>query len=360
MKKKILMVVESLGGGVFTYVSQLSNDMCEEFEVYVAYATRSQTPENFKEFFNPKVTLIEVKNFGKLLNIKDDIKVIKELRLIERKISPDIIHLHSSIAGGIGRLAFKGKDNVVIYTPHGYNYLMVGKDTIKGKFYKGLEAILGKKNCMTLTCCDSEEEEAKKFSDKTEYIETGVNIADLNKSLDGIEPIKNDKFTVFTLGRICFQKQPRLFNEIALLVPEAKFVWIGDGELRNELTAPNIEVTGWKPRKEALEMSKGADVFLLCSLGEAIAMSLIEEMFIKKLCIVSNVVGNRSVIKDGINGYVCEVAEDYASRIKEVMKKFPEELPKKAYEDVLNIYNTEKMKEKYINFYYRILKKDCK
>jgi glycosyltransferase involved in cell wall biosynthesis len=354
-KKKILMVVESLGGGVFTYVSQLSNDMCEDFEVYVAYATRSQTPENFKEFFNSKVKLIEVKNFGKLLDIKATIRTIKELRLIERKINPDIIHLHSSIAGGIGRIAFNGKNNIVIYTPHGYNYLMVGKDTIKGKFYKTLEFILGKRNCMTLTCCESEDKEAKRFSDKTKYIETGVNISDLNKSLEGIEPIKNDRFTVFTLGRICLQKQPKLFNEIALLVPEAKFVWIGDGDMRNELTAPNIEITGWKQRKEALGMSKGADVFLLCSLGEAIAMSLIEEMFLKKLCIVSNVVGNRSVIKDGINGYVCEVAEDYASRIKEIMRKFPEELPRQAYKDVINIYNTEKMKEKYINFYNEIL-----
>ena len=27
--------------------------------------------------------------------------------------------------------------------------------------------------------------------------------------------------------------------------PNIHFLWIGDGELRSELTAPNIEVTGW-------------------------------------------------------------------------------------------------------------------
>ena len=58
-------------------------------------------------------------------------------------------------------------------------------------------------------------------------------------------------------------------------MPDARFVWIGNGELENELTATNIEVTGWKPRKEALAMAKGADAFILCSLGEAIAMSLL-------------------------------------------------------------------------------------
>ena len=98
-------------------------------------------------------------------------------------------------------------------------------------------------------------------------------------------------------------------------------------------------------------MAKGADAFILCSLGEAIAMSLIENMYIKKLVFVSNVMGNKSVIRDGINGYVCDKAEEYAEKIKKAMKKFPTELPEKAYQDVLNIYNTEVMKKKYVKFY---------
>lgn len=351
MKKKVLMVCEALGGGVFTYVTQLANDMCEEFDVYCAYAIRVQTPDNYKEFFDKRVKLIEVKNFGSITNVASNIKVIKELRNIEKMINPDIIHLHSSIAGGIGRIAFKGEKNIVVYTPHGYNYLMVNEKSFKGKFYKVLEKILGYSNSITLTCCESEDVEAKKFSKRTHYIETGVNIADLSKDLDNVEPIKNDKFTVFTLGRVCYQKQPWLFNEIAKLVPEAKFVWIGGGDLEHHLTSPNIEITGWKPRKEALAMSKGADVFILCSLGEAVAMSLIEEMYIGKLCMVSDVVGNKSVIQDGVNGYVCNTPEEYAKRIKEAIKEFPDELARKAHEDVLTIYNTNSMKEKYINFY---------
>lgn len=355
MKRKILMVVEALGGGVFTYVTQLANDMCSNFDVYIAYSTRTQTPKNFKDFFDKRAKLIEIENFGEVKNIFSAIKVIKELRSIENQINPDIIHLHSSIAGGFGRIAFKGKNNVVIYTPHGYSYLMIGKDTIKGKIYKVIERILGKTNSITLTCCKSEDSEAKKFSKRTHYIETGINIKELKEDLNDIKLIKNEKFTVFTLGRVCYQKQPWLFNEIAKLVPEVDFVWIGGGELENELTAPNITVTGWKSRKEALSLSKGADVFILCSLGEAIAMSLIEEMFIGKLCLVSNVVGNKSVIIDGQNGYICNKAEEYAQHIKNAIKIFPKDLTRQAYEDVINIYNNKKMKEKYINFYNEIV-----
>ena len=350
--KRVLMVCEAFGGGVFTYVSQLCNDMCEEFDVYLAYSLRPQTPKNYKDFLDKRVHLIQVKSFGEkgLTNIPNDIKIIKELREIEKKVKPDVIHLHSQIAGGMGRLAYNGKENTVVYTPHGYAHILMGPGK-KSLMYKWMEKVLGKTNSMTLTCCESEDDVAKTLCKKTAYIETGVNLGDLSASLDGIEPVKNEKFTVFTLGRACVQKQPQLFNRIAELVPEARFVWIGNGELETMLTAQNIEITGWKPRKEALAMAKGADAFILCSLGEAIAMSLIENMYIKKLILVSNTMGNKSVIRDGINGYVCEKAEDYAEKIKAAMKKFPSELPEHAYQDVLTIYNTEAMKKKYIMFY---------
>jgi len=354
--KRILMVCEAFGGGVFTYVSQLCNDMANDFDVYLAYALRPQTPKNYKDFLDKRVHLIEVTHFGtkRLTNIVNDIEVIKELREIEKEVSPDVIHLHSSIAGGLGRIAFNEKKHPVVYTPHGYAHILMGPGK-KSKLYKWVETVLGKKNCITLTCCKSEDEVAKTLCKRTAYIETGVNLADLAVSIDRIEPIKNEKFTVFTLGRACVQKQPKLFNRIAELVPDARFVWIGNGELEKELTAPNMEVTGWKPRKEALAMAKGADAFILCSLGEAIAMSLIENMYIKKLILVSNTMGNKSVIQNGVNGYVCESAEEYAKRIRDAMKKFPSELPQRAYQDVINIYNTKVMKKKYVIFYQSII-----
>ena len=343
------MVCEAFGGGVFTYVSQLCNDMAD---VYLAFSIRPQTPKNYRDFLDPRVHLIHVKHWKDkaITDIGNDIKVIKELRLIEETVGPDIIHLHSSIAGGIGRLAFDGKKSVVFYTPHGYAHILMGAG-VKRYIYKLMEQILGKRNCITLTCCESEDEIAKTLCKKTVYIETGINLRDLSAVLDGIEPIKNEKFTVFTLGRICVQKQPQLFNKIAELVPEARFLWIGDGELKDQLTAPNVEVTGWKPRHEALAMAKGADAFVLCSLGEAIAMSLIENMYIRKLCLVSNVMGNKSVIKNGVNGYICETPEVYAERIREAMNEFPTKLIQNAYQDVLSTYNTDVMKDKYISIY---------
>lgn len=143
-KKKILMVCEAFGGGVFTYVSQLCNDMVDEFDIYLAYSLRPQTPKNYKDFLDQRVHLIEMKNVGVkgLTNFKSDIAAIKELRQIEKEIQPDVIHLHSSVAGGLGRLAYKEKNNTVVYTPHGYAHILMGPGK-KSKVYKFAEKVLG-------------------------------------------------------------------------------------------------------------------------------------------------------------------------------------------------------------------------
>ena len=48
-------------------------------------------------------------------------------------------------------------------------------------------------------------------------------------------------------------------------------------------------------------------------------------------------------------------AEEYAEKIKAAMKKFPKELPEQAYQDVLEIYNTDVMKKKFVKFYNSLL-----
>ena len=59
-----------------------------------------------------------------------------------------------------------------------------------------------------------------------------------------------------------------------------------------------------------------ADVFLLPSRWEGLPISLLESMYMKKICVVSNVIGNRDVIHNGENGLVCSTAEEFADAIK--------------------------------------------
>ncbi len=350
--KKILMVTESMGGGVLTYLAQLCNSLADDFDIYLAYSLRNEISPDYKTRLSSKIHLIELKYLGSkpITNIPNMFRVVKEFRQLEKNLSPDLIHLHSSIAGFFGRLAFNGRNNTVIYTPHGYAHVLSGP-CMRSRIYRLVEKLLGYRNCITLTCCASEDEEAKTLTSKTAYIETGLDTSRLSRTLNNIQPTKQGKFTVFSLGRIVRQKRPDLFNKIAALVPEAKFIWIGGGPLSHELTAPNIEITGWMPREEALAIAKGADAFILCSYGEAIAMSLLENMYLGKLALVSNTMGNKSVIRNGINGWLCETPEDYAEKIREAMTNFPANITQSAQQSIENTYNMEAMKRKFIEYY---------
>ena len=45
-RKRILFVAEAMGGGVFTFLVGLCNELAEYYDIYVAYGIRSQTPDD--------------------------------------------------------------------------------------------------------------------------------------------------------------------------------------------------------------------------------------------------------------------------------------------------------------------------
>lgn len=351
--EKILFVVEPLAGGVFTYITELANDLAKDNEVYVAYGVRQQTPGNFRDYFDEKIKLIEVKNFTREINLKKDIGAYRELIKIYNDVNPDIVHLHSSKAGVLGRLAYRKKKVKLFYTPHGYSFLMKKQSKLKVAMYKCIEYIFAQTNSVTIACSEGELAEALKLSKNAKLVNNGINIENLNESLKKVTNQRDDNSSkvVYTLGRISYQKNPELFNNVALQFPDVKFIWIGDGELRDKLTAPNIEITGWITREKALEYAVNSDIFMLTSLWEGLPMSLLESMYLKKMCIVSDVVGNRDVIKNKLNGYVCRSIDEFVKALLEEDSN-NEEMTRKAYEDVMDNYTTKIMSEEYRKIYF--------
>lgn len=255
-KKKILYIVEAMGGGVFTYIVELANELVNKYDMYIAYAVRKQTPKNYKDYFDKRIHLIEVKNFGRAIDPVKDIAALFEVKKIAAKIKPDVIHLHSSKAGAIGRVAFNGKIPM-FYTPHGYSFLMENYKPMKRRMFKLIESVCAKRNCTTISCSVGEHQESLKLTKHATYVNNGINMAELQEIIDKTEKVEHS-FTVYTLGRICYQKNPTLFNEIAESLPDVKFVWIGDGELRDQLTSENIEITGWADRSTAIRYAVNA------------------------------------------------------------------------------------------------------
>ena len=80
--------------------------------------------------------MIRVRNVERSIDPRHDLGAFVELRKIADKVKPDLIHLHSSKAGVLGRWAFDGKKIPLFYTPHGYSFLMSNYNATKRLSYK--------------------------------------------------------------------------------------------------------------------------------------------------------------------------------------------------------------------------------
>lgn len=306
VKEKILFVVEAMDGGVFTYIVDLANELVNEFDMYIAYAVRKQI---LKDYFDKRIHLIKVENFGRAINPVKDVTAFFEVRKIADAGKPDIIHRYSSNVRVIGRMAFNRKIPM-FYTPHGYSFLMRNYKPMKRILLKGIESICSKRKCTIISCSVGEYQEILKLTKRTVYVNNSINIVEFQETIDKTEKTDHP-FTVFTLGRICCQKKTSLFNEIAELLPERNFVWIAGGELRDKLKSSSIQFTEWANWAIAIECAVNVDVFLLTSLWEGLPISLLE-------------------------------AADFVKAIKEY-RRDTENLINPSYEDIIKMYNTKVM-----------------
>lgn len=261
-KKKILYIVEAMGGGIFTYIVDLANELVNSYDMYIAYAVRKQAPENYKDYFDKRIHLIEVKNFGRAIDSAKDISAFFEVKKIAAKIKPDVIHLHSSKAGAIGRVAFNGKIPM-FYTPHGYSFLMENYKPMKRRMFKVIESVCAKKKaiytaiekiatpfCEKIICISEAERQSaldKKIckEDKLQVIFNGVDIEAYENGVHGAVKredlnIPDDAFVVGMVVRMSPQKAPDVFVKMAKQVKE-KVLMHTSLLLATEIKKPKLE-----------------------------------------------------------------------------------------------------------------------
>jgi hypothetical protein len=368
--KKVVYVVESFDAGVYSFLYDLCNSVSEDYEVVIIYSLRKLTPENFRDDFDPKIKFIETK-MCKGLNLRENIKSLLQLKKILKVEHPDIIHLHSSKAGFLGRLAcFANKFNMdkVFYNPHGFSFRKTNESKFKRRVFYGLEWFASKLGGHIVACSKGEFKEALKISNKSIKINNGIDTCKIDdiiseNNLNEIRRKNNNKrkkLKIATVGRICYQKNPELFNQIAKYFKHSDFLWIGDGELTGELTADNIKITGWIERKQVIKELIDIDIFILTSRWEGLPLSLLEAMYIGKPSIVSNVMGNKDVVKHNFNGYIANDLSEFIHEIKHITSNniiLNTEFANRVRTSILEEYDKNTMVKKYV-YEYEITKKE--
>lgn len=307
---KVVHIIEALGGGVYTYFRDLStffgdNEINQNIETTIIYSGNRKEidPQKIKTEFSNGVHLVAI-NMVREFSPLQDLKSVIELTKTLQKINPDVIHLHSSKAGVLGRIAyfFLFKKKKLFYTPHGYSFLRTDISKTARNVYWAIEKNFQRFFGGTIVACgDTEQEIAKKIG-KTRLVRNGIDIANIREHY---APHQNEKLTIGIMARITAARNPEMFNQIALKFPDFNFVWIGDGELKPLITAPNITITGWiLDRKMVLKELNKIDVYMQISLWEGLPIAVLEAMALQKPVIATNIIGNKDTVVHNETGFL--------------------------------------------------------
>jgi glycosyltransferase involved in cell wall biosynthesis len=216
----------------------------------------------------------------------------------------DAVHLHSSKSGFLGRLACRLMNiSNVIYTPNGAPFLLSNVNAINlvYKIFEKLGSAFGGK----VVCSSRSEQNAyHKLGIRALNINNGIAV-DETRNTTKNTPAASARFRIVTSARIVQQKNPALFNEIATCFKDFdqfEFIWVGDGEDKHLLTAPNITITGWIPQAEVLKLIESASLYLSTSQYEGLSFSVLEALSLRKTVLLKDCVGNRDIVRKGLNG----------------------------------------------------------
>lgn len=325
-KIKVVHIVTRMNtGGVAVLISDLISGLdSSSYEVHLITGKCSPGEEDYIQARGISLGEIRINSMSRSLRPLMDLKAFITLILALRRLSPDIIHTHTSKAGFVGRIAAriavpKAK---VVHTFHGH--------LLQGYFSSVLTNVLifTERNLSKISdVLIAMGSQVKKnllevgIGRENQYVVAlpGVRLKQPNLENKHVLEFKEGHASqvIFTfVGRISPIKRCDRILELAKSEAISKlpihFLVIGDGELRERLEREciGLPVTfiGWQTRIE--DWLAVSDAGILLSDNEAVPLAMIEAGYASLPVIATNVGSMVDVVIDDVNGYLVETNTD--------------------------------------------------
>jgi glycosyltransferase involved in cell wall biosynthesis len=226
-----------------------------------------------------------------------------KLRRLVGRLRPDVVHLHSSIAGAVGRVALIGRRVPAVYTPNGVSPSRLARTVERG---------LGRRADAIVAVSASE---SRLINDlgwsapaRVHVIPNGIEgspPAPEGPSLRARLGLGPDDLLIGAVGRLTAQKAPEVvlaaWGQVLAARPDVTAVWIGDGVLRSEAEALSARVGAGRLHLLGHVPGAGAlvgelDLLCLGSRFEGLPYAPLEAMRAGVAVIGTDVVGTRDVL----------------------------------------------------------------
>jgi glycosyltransferase involved in cell wall biosynthesis len=305
IRKKVLYVItKSNWGGAQKYVYDLATSLPkEQFEVAVALGGTGELEQRLKE---ASIPVLQLKSVQRDLSVSADASGFRSLYKTIQSYKPDIVHLNSSKAGGLGALAGRMLGvKRIIFTAHGWPF--AEKRNVLWRLFAWLGSwgtALLSHQVIVVSKDDLAVGRRMLFcAGKMHLVYNGIALPMAFGSGDVIRKAFPPGTRITgTVGELTHNKNQIELVEQAKKNPEMYVAIVGEGEEHGRLEA-KIKEYGLSERVKLFgflhmkDVAKGFDVFALPSLKEGLPYVLIEAKA-AGLPIVANRVGGVGEILD--------------------------------------------------------------
>jgi glycosyltransferase involved in cell wall biosynthesis len=279
------------------------------------------------------VRSIAVPGLGRRLSPVDDARSLVFLTRFFRRFRPHIVHTHTAKAGAIGRLAARLTGvPVVVHTYHGHVFHGYFSRPMTSLFL-AVERSLARSTSRLLTVSESVKRELERYRigrpgqvavlplglDLDRFLTCEARGGELRRELG----LGDRSPLVGVVARLVPIKRHQDFIAasalVAVRIPDAMFLIIGDGERRAELEAlvrrqglaERVKFLGW--RQDLDRIYADLDAVVLTSANEGSPVSLIEAMAAACPVVATRVGGVPDLVEHGVSGLLGRAGDPAAT-----------------------------------------------
>ena len=243
------------------------------------------------------------------INPLKDGKSLRFIIEIIKEFQPDLLSIHSSKTGILGRIASKITDVPCLFTAHGWSFTS-GVPEPSRSIYQWIEkqtAPLANKIVCVSECDRNIAIKAGIESDRLITVHNGMK--DIS-TIPRATPSEDNPVKILMVARFGAQKDHLSLIEAFKNISGAELILVGDGSSEQEMKtlvarldlAEKVKFLGL--RKDVPEIMAQAQVYALISHWEGLPRTIIEAMRAGLPVVASDVGGVRELVDDGETGYV--------------------------------------------------------
>ncbi|AGL03792.1 glycosyltransferase family 4 protein [Desulfoscipio gibsoniae] len=310
-RKRIMhLITNGQAGGAQTHVYDLATNLRQQFDMHVAMGTGGPLWNNLKE---QNIPVYRVPSLIRPISPRTDIQCIIQVIKLINSVRPDLICIHSSKAGILGRLAARLCGIPAIFTAHGWAFTE-GVPGRQRQLYRQIERLAARWADRIICVSEYDRLLALQYgvgrAEKLVTIHNGA--SDIGNKYrarpNGANPVR-----LIMVARFSKQKDQQLLLQALGALPADKnyqLDLVGDGPLWEKCreTAAGLgledKVNFLGARNDVPALLARAHIFVLISQWEGFPISILEAMRACLPVIATDVGGINEAVVDEETGFL--------------------------------------------------------